>query len=71
MVKLFGECLKHIFERQLWGDGLWETAITGSRAIKADSGLITVLHRVSAYLKRRNLKAHYLLPTQPCVRRKS
>lgn len=68
---LFGECLKHVFERQMCGDGLWETAITGTRAIKADSGLITVLHRVSAHLKRRNLKAHCLLPTRCCVRRKS
>lgn len=61
----------HIFERELWGDGLWETANIGTRAIKTDWGLITVLHSVRAHLKRCNLKAHCLLPTQRCARRKN
>lgn len=70
MVKLFGECLKHIFERELGVDGLWETVSAGTRAIKTDSGLITVLHSVRAHQKRCNLKAHCLLPTQRCARSK-
>lgn len=54
----------HIFERELWGDGLWETANVATGAIKTDWGLITVLHSVRAHLKRCNLKAHCsLLPS--------
>lgn len=60
-----------IFERELRGDGLLEAANIGTEAIKADWGLITVLHSIRAHLKRCNLKAHCSLPTQLCVRREN